>query len=209
MARLNHGVYGPISGKLGPAIGATWKGEPYLRSRPRKRGKKRRVKERLNQEKFSQAHHWLQPVLDFVRIGFRNYSPKMEGFNAAKSCCLKNAFTGESAEQKIDPSLVQLSCGDVPLPANIQMTRSGDHLVEFTWETKFSGGNNYDQAMLLAYDAESGHVKMQLTGQFRLAGADSMELPHIKNQHYHVYIAFIAHDRSKQSNSVYLGIINT
>jgi hypothetical protein len=208
MARLNNGLYGHISGALGPAIASTWKGKPYLRSRPRKRGKKRGIKEKLNQDKFSKAHYWLQPLLDFIRIGFRSYSPTIDGFNAAKSCCLKNSFTSEAAEQKIDPSLVQLSHGELPLPLNINIKRSGDHLLEFSWDTTYNGGNHYDQAMLVAYDVEARRVEMKLTGQFRLTGADKMELPPVRNKSYHVYIAFVAHDRSRQSNSVYLGIIN-
>ena len=209
MARLNNGVYGPISGKLGPAIGATWKGQPYLRSRPRKRGKKRGAREKLNQDKFSQAHYWLQPLLPYVRIGFRGYSSTVEGFNAAKSFCLKHAFTGEAAARQIDPSLVQLSYGDLPLPINIKMKRSGDYFLQFSCDKKNNGVNNNDQAMLLAYDSETGQNKMQLTGQFRLSGADELELPQIKKQNYHVYIAFIAHDRSRQSNRVYLGKVST
>ncbi|HET6767049.1 MAG TPA: DUF6266 family protein [Chitinophagaceae bacterium] len=209
MARLNNSIYGAISGKLGPVIGATWKGQPYLRTRPRKRGKKRGVVEKQNQNKFSKAHYWLQPLLPYVRMGFHGYSPTVEGFNAAKSFCLKHAFTGEADKQKIDPSRVQLSYGDLPLPSNIKMKRSGDYFLEFSWDKKYNGGNNYDQAMLVAYDGETGQNEMQLTGQFRLSGLDRLELPPFKKQNYHVYIAFIAHDRSRQSNSLYLGKIST
>jgi hypothetical protein len=209
MARLSNNMYGPLSGKLGPVIHSTWKGQPYVRMRPRKRGKKRGVKEKLNQDKFSQTHYWLQPLLPFVRIGFRGYSPRVEGFNAAKSFCLKHAFTGEAAEQKIDPSRMQLSYGDLPLPSSIKMKRSGDYFLEFSWDKKNNGGNNHDQAMLLAYDCENGRSEMQLTGQFRVSGADKLGLPEIKKKNYHIYIAFIAHDRSRQSNSVYLGKVST
>jgi len=209
MARMNNGINGAISGKLGPAIAATWKGQPYLRSRPRKRGKKRGVKEKQNQSKFSQAHYWLQPLLSFVRIGFQGYSPTVQGFNAAKSFCLKHAFAGEAAQQKIDPSLVQLSYGDLPLPSNIKMKRSGDYFLEFSWDRKNNGGDNHDQTMLVAYDCETGQNALQLIGQFRLTGTDKLELPNIKKQNYHVYIAFIAHDRSRQSNSLYLGKVST
>ena len=209
MARLKSGVYGPLSGTLGPAIASTWKGQPYLRSRPRKRTKKRGVNEKRNQDKFSQAHYWLQPLLDFVRVGFFGYSPTVEGFNAAKSFCLKNAFIGEAGKQKIDPSLVQVSYGDLPLPSNIKMKRSGDYLLQFTWDKKSDGGNKYDQAMLLAYDCETGQWNMQLPGQFRSSGGDELKLPPARKQNYHVYIGFLAHDRSRQSHSVYLGMVST
>jgi len=63
--------------------------------------------------------------------------------------------------------------------------------------------------MLLAYDCETGQWNMQLPGQFRSSGADELKLPPVKKQNYHVYIGFIAHDRSRQSNSVYLGEVST
>jgi uncharacterized protein DUF6266 len=82
----------------------------------------------------SHAHYWLQPLLDFVRVGFHGYSPSAEGFNATKLFCLKNAFIGEAGKQRIDPSLVQVSYGDLSLPSNIKMKRSGDYLIQFTWD---------------------------------------------------------------------------
>src|SRR5262245_19005488 len=127
MARLNKGIYGPVSGTMGPLIASSWKGHPYLKTRPRKRSKRRGVNEKRNQDKFSQAHYWLRPLLDFVRVGFHGYSPTVEGFNAAKSFCLKNAFSGEAGQQNIDPSLIQLSYGELPLPPNIKMQRTGDY----------------------------------------------------------------------------------
>jgi len=190
-------------------MASTWKGQPYLKTRPRKRSKKRGVNEKRNQDKFSQAHYWLQPLLDFVRVGFHGYSPTVEGFNAAKSFCLKNAFTGEAGKQKIDPSLVKLSYGDLPLPSNIKMKRSGDYLLQFSWDKKNSGGNKYDQAMLLAYDCDTGRMTMKLPGQFRSSGGDELNLAQVKKQSYHVYIGFLAHDRNSQSNSIYLGIVST
>ena len=43
MARLTKGVYGPVSGAMGPLMASIWKGQPYLKTRPSKRSKKRRV----------------------------------------------------------------------------------------------------------------------------------------------------------------------
>ena len=61
MARLNKGIYGPVSGIMGPLIASSWKGQPYLKTRPRKRSKRRGVNEKRNQDKSSQAHYWLRP----------------------------------------------------------------------------------------------------------------------------------------------------
>lgn|GEM_PF-2344017 len=53
MAKLKKGILGPISGKLGPVTGGTWKGIPYLRISPDPARTKDRSRAQLaNQEKF-------------------------------------------------------------------------------------------------------------------------------------------------------------
>jgi hypothetical protein len=115
-------------------------------------------------------------------------------------------FPSLSLSVKIDPSLVQPGYGGVLPPARIEMKKSGDHLLEFSWDTTYDGGNSYDKAMLLACDVETGRVEMKLTGQFRSIGVHRMALPHIKNQNYHVYLAFVFHGQSRQSKSILSGI---
>jgi hypothetical protein len=66
------------------------------------------------------------------------------------------------------------------------------------------GMNDHDQVMLLLYDDKAGYENMKLTGQFRYTGSDELQLPAPAGE-FHVYVAFIAHDRSRQSHSVYLG----
>ena len=210
MGKLVNGIHGSIQGKIGPLVGSSWKGIYYIKSRPSKRSKKRRPGEKINQSNFANVHYWLQPVIDFLRAGFKGYSPRMEGFNAAKSYALKHACAaGDDGNKFLDPALVQVSYGDLPLPSHISVVKSGDFELQFTWDDKVSdGANPYDQAMLLAYDNNNRVENMKLTGQFRNTGADSLMLPQKAGLTYHVYIAFTAHDRSRQSHSVYLGTTN-
>ena len=39
----------------------------------------------LNRKKFAAAQAWLKPIIDFVRVGFKGYNERFEGFVAAKS----------------------------------------------------------------------------------------------------------------------------
>ena len=64
-----------------------------------------------------------------------------------------------------------------------------------------------DQVMILAYDIENEEEYGKIYGQGRSAGADIIELDDEKGHTYHIYVAFIAADRSAQSDSVYLGEI--
>jgi hypothetical protein len=206
MARIDPGITGPISGKLGTIVGATWNGIPYIRSRPKRRTSKISRKEQANRDKFARAQFWLKPLLDFVRVGFSNYSPTVVGFNAAKSWLMKNALEQTADGIVIDPSKVLLSHGDLPLPSNLRLGEIKDEELPVYWDVNENDYyHKYDQCMLLAYDIENAVVSMKLTGQFRQAGEDSLPIYKMKGRTYHIYVAFSAADRSRVSNSVYLG----
>ena len=200
---------GAFSGKIGPVVGATWRGIPYMRVRPSKRTIPAREKEKANRNKFAMAHWWLQPVIEFVRWGFKGYSDRMQGFIAAKSYLLKNAFENNGNGWVINPTLVKLSHGDLPLPKNITINKVAPDLLQFSWDgANVNNGDRCDQAMLLAYDIDDGVAIENTTGQFRSTGADTLQIiPRSPEKTYHVYIAFVAADRSRQSDSVYLGTI--
>ena len=155
------------------------------------------------------AQAWLKPVTEFIREGFKGYSPTVEGFIAAKSYLLKNAFEGIAPDFKINPALVKVSFGDVPLPKSIAAVAISHNEIQFTWDREdIATKNNYDQAMLLAYDIEHSKIHKKLIGEFRKAGADIVKLHNAKGNTYHLYMAFVAADRNTQSDSVYLGTIS-
>jgi hypothetical protein len=209
MAKFNQGITGPFQGKVGTVIGATWKGIPYMRARPKKRTFPPTAGELANRKKWALSQQWLQPVQGFVRIGFKGYSPKSEGFIAAKSHLLKNAMVLEGENLAIDPARVKLSWGDLPLPKNLQMTRLEGKLVQFTWDPKFDDDISHegDQIMMLAYNVEKDRVIDNLYGRIRAHGSDILDIDTSKTGTFYIYAAFIAHDRSRQSESVYLGAV--
>ena len=209
MAKFNLGITGPFQGKVGTVIGASWKGIPYMRSLPCKRTSPPTAGELANRKKWALSQQWLKPVQDFVRIGFKGYSPKSEGFIAAKSYLLKNAITGEGETVAIDPARVKLSWGDLPLPRNLQMTRLEGGLIQFTWDPMISDEISHpgDQIMMLGYNLEKSAVIRNLYGGVRKNGSDELDLKNILKGPFHIYVAFVAHDRSRQSESVYMGTV--
>jgi len=209
MAKFNEGINGPFQGKVGTVIGATWKGIPYMRSLPQKRTSPPTARELANRKKWALSQQWLQPVQDFVRIGFKGYSPKSEGFIAAKSYLLKNALAGEGETLAVDPARVKLSWGDLPWPDNFQMTRLAGGLLQFTWSPKLYDDIAHpgDQIMMLGYNLEKNAVIENLYGQVRKNGSDVLDLKAIIPGTFHIYAAFVAHDRSRQSNSAYMGAV--
>jgi hypothetical protein len=210
MARYINGINGPFKGKVGTVIGSSWKGVPYMKSLYDKRTIPPHEKEQQNRNKFGMAHRWLKPVTEFVRVGFKGYSEKVEGFIAAKSWLLKNAFEGEGDNMRIDPSLAKVSHGDLHLPTNLIVQKTGPEELQITWDVPAMNYDAYDQIMILAYDIEHGVADWKITGQFRNAGRDTLELfPSSFEMIYHIYVAFVSADRSRQSDSLYLGTITS
>ena len=210
MGKLINGINGPFLGKVGTSIGSSWKGIPYIKGPYKKRTGKASKEEKGNRNKFAMAQRWLQPALSFVRQGFKNYSPTVDGFLAAKSWLLLHSFEGTQPDISINPALVKLSHGSLPLPANIRVEKINGSQLQFSWDpAKIEDSHPKDQVMLLAYDIDHRHADIVIPGQFRETGTDCMKLRPTQMITYHIYLAFVAPDRSRQSDSVYLGTVVT
>lgn len=211
MATYTEGIMGNFKGKVGRVIGSSWKGIPYIKSLYDKRTKPARKNEQLNRNKFAMAHWWLKPVKGFVRMGYKGYSATVEGFIAAKSYLLKNAFESDGDTMVVNPALMKVSYGDLPLPHNITAVKSAPDQLQVSWDAvdKDFHPNAFDQVMILAYDIENGEAVDSITGQFRYVGKDTLFIPPATPERtYHIYAAFVAADRSRQSTSIYLGTIS-
>jgi len=206
MATYKNGILGPIEGKAGPVHGSLWKGIPVLKGPYKKRTKKVSIKEAHNRFKFTIAQRWLQPVTEFVKEGFKDYTDTFEGFNAAKSL-IYHAFEGEGENLRINPAYVLISHGKLTLPEDMELIQPNDRELKLTWNTKLAeNANHQDQLMLLAYNVEERRAYGTVYGDFRKTGESTLRLPKSKGN-YQVYAAFVSQDRKSRSNSRYLGVI--
>jgi hypothetical protein len=216
MGTLVNGINGPIKGKVGSVHGSSRHGKYYIKGPHKERTKKVSVPEKQNRSKFTDAQVWLQPITDYVRQGFNGFTYKdsSQGFLAAKSHLLLNAFEGKAPDLVINPALAKVSYGSLGLANHIKVEVLDEHQLKFTWENTWEEGMGYyDQTMLLAYDIENHRPFMKITGQFRYLGEDVLQVSYPeglnsdqkKGATFHCYFAFVAADRSRQSDSIYLG----
>lgn len=207
MAKLPNGLLGPFVGSIGPLVGSSWKGIPHVKSKYKKRTKKITPKELGNRDKFGEGQRWLQPLIPFLRTGFRGYKGKVEGFIAAKSYLSHYAWEGTGADMRINPALMKVSVGALPLSNDMAVEKTVEGL-RFSWSTEHvPGGSRFDQVMMLAYDIEHGRSYGITTGQLRSTGSDILGIMPPEGTTVHVYMAFNGFDRTTQSDSVYMGTI--
>ncbi|MBK0383567.1 hypothetical protein I5M32_11420 [Pedobacter sp. SD-b] len=209
MAKYQYGINGPFSGKVGAVVGCTWKGIPYMRSLPKKRTGKVSEAEKVNRNKFAMAQEWLKPLTPFLRVGFKGYTERVEGFLAAKSYLLKNAILIDEGQLTIDPEKMLVSFGSLLGPENAEISFQEDDTIKFIWKAcPAHHVNAQDQTLLLIYCREANESVYQTHGAFRKNGIDELQIPaNFKNKHLLIYMAFVSANRLNQSNSIFLGNI--
>ncbi len=112
MAKIKKGILGPLSGKLGPIIGGTWKGIPYIRENKAHAGKKTRSAAQLaNEAKFKFVNDWLVPFQPYLSVGFENLAVRKTAIAAAFSANYKTVFSGVSPNIEVAYDQLQISTG--------------------------------------------------------------------------------------------------
>ncbi|MDR6783293.1 hypothetical protein ABIE26_000219 [Pedobacter africanus] len=211
MAKLNNGIFGAISGKIGNIEGYIRKGQPLIRLKKRKSNIPPSLKQLAVRQKMKVVNTFIGSMTEFVAAGF-GLAAANETYtanNAAKSNQLLNAIQGEYPDYSIDYSKVRLTEGILPMADDPQVTTLANGLL-FTWGFDVNEGYYYQrqQVMLLAYAPAINKSFYTVSGARRITGAETMELPHeLSGQVLECYISFVADDRKAISNSVYVGQI--
>lgn len=204
MGKISQGILGGFSGKVGSVVGANWKGINYMRSKavsvanPRTEGQ---VRQRT---KFSVTLSFLQPLTDFLRVGYKMYAIKKTAFNAAMSYFINNAIIGDSHDFSIDPSKVLVSRGPLTPALNASATiQPGE--VTVSWEDNSSSGSatSSDKALIVVYNVSKMEAVYTTSGATRSEQSQVMTIPaDWDNDILSVHLGFISEDGTKVSNSV-------
>lgn len=206
MAIIKRGILGGFKGKAGAVVGYELYGQDCMRGLPRLRSKFSE-KEQLNTSKFGLVQDTLSSILEFVKVGFRNYYTKTGGIRGAISYNRKHAVREDENGFYIDPNDFVVAGGNLPGALQPTFTFESPGTLKFTWATEIpKDADELDQVMLMAIDLKSKKASYSPIGEFRKRGEASLGLEEaLKGKLLDIYIAFVAKDRSRQSTSQYLG----
>nr|WP_320119755.1 DUF6266 family protein [uncultured Marinifilum sp.] len=210
MGKINQGILGGFSGKVGNVIGGNWKGIDYMRVKPASVANPRTEGQVDQRSKFSTVLKFLQPMKDFVKIGFKDYATKMTQFNSAMSYNLKNAIAGDYPDYTIDYENALISRGSLAGVLNGTLASIDHGFVDFSWVDNSSDGNasSIDKAMVLVYNQSRNEAIFMTEGSTRETGILKLAVPeNYAGQSVDCFISFISEDGANVSNSKYLGSI--
>jgi hypothetical protein len=209
MGKISQGVLGGFSGKVGNVVGGTWKGIDYMRIKPSNVSNPRTVGQLDQRSKFALVLNFLQPMTDFLRVGFKNYAKKQTQFNAAMSYNLLNGVSGAYPNYAIDFSKALVTRGGLIGAVDGRIDSPAPETVDFTWaDNTGSGAQSNDKALLLIYNPTKGFAIYETEGADRESGAQTLSVPaDFSGDDVEGFIGFISEDGKTLSNSVYVGSI--
>jgi hypothetical protein len=210
MGKINQGILGGFSGKVGNVIGGNWKGIDYMRVKPASVANPQTEGQVDQRSKFSTVLRFLQPMKDFVKIGFKGYANKMTQFNSAMSYNLKNSITGSYPNFTIDYANALISRGSLAGVLNGAANSASAGSVSFTWDDNSSDGNAQatDKSMLLVYNADKDEAIFVTEGAVRNAGSQAITVPDsYSGDQVACFIAFISEDSISVANSKFVGLV--
>jgi hypothetical protein len=208
MGKIGRGILGGVSGKVANIVGARWKGIDYIRAKPLSVANPRTLLQVNQRTKFTLALRFLQPNLNYVKIGYKNYAVKKSQFNSAMSYLLNNAIIGVSPNFEIDYSLALLSRGNLSKALNPVFDLTTPGQVEFSWDDNSTDGNANatDKVMVVAYNPLKGESIYLTEGAIRTDLSQSLVLPNsYSGEEVHLFISFMSADETQLSNSTYIG----
>lgn len=182
----------------------------YVRSNPGTR-KAPNEKEANTRNSFgSLTWGFVNPIKPFLNLSYMEVAKGKRSLQAARSYLIKNALERDAKNNStIIPSRMLMSRGSLALSDNIEVAFSDGNL-NFTWSPQGAPrpSANDDQLMLMAYNVEAGEAATSLGAASRHQGHASLEVSSLPAGTMHVYLSFISLDRSRASDSVYLGEVN-
>ena len=209
MGTIKQGILGGFSGKVGTVIGSSWKGISYMRGQAQHVKNPRSAGQVNQRTKFALVMGFLQPVVPYIRIGYKSQAAKQTEFNAAMSYTIKNAITGSYPNYALDYTKIVVSKGGLTQVTGATATWDNNrNEVKIDWTDNSGVGNALatDKAMPFIYNKAKGETIYDTAGATRTTHTQSLTGPNDwEGDKVEVYLGMMSADSKEVADSIYLG----
>lgn len=156
MATLNKGILGGFSGKVGPVVGANWRGMDIIRSRPKSSRRTPSERQLEQQLKFKLAISFLQPIKNIQSRFFGSGSGVKSRVNMAVSYTISEAIQMVAGLPELIFNKVLITRGELTSFQNAVLTTQPGGVLHLEWEDNSTQGDAAptDQVSIVCYCAE-------------------------------------------------------
>ena len=209
MGKIDLGILGSFSGKVGNVVGGKWKGISYMRAKATSVSNPRTDGQMSQRSKFALVLAILKPITGFIRVGYKKYTTKQTAFNAAMSYILGNAIAGAYPDFSVDMAKVLVSRGSLTGALNGVAT-SANGVVTLNWADNSGSGTAAatDKALIVVLNPARAESVFDIGGNQRVAGTEDITVPaDWVGESVEVFLGFITEDGKDVANSSYLGSV--
>ena len=211
MGKLEDGILGKMTGKVGPVVGSKWKGLNTVRSYQPKPKNPKTTAQKIQRAKFKLIVALGRKCLPFVRVSLAKAYAKMSGYNAFVKLNLSTAISGTYPSFTINyPNLVVAS-GTLTGIDTVSVANAAGRKVILTWTDNTGEGNasSTDVGMILLIDASNRFIFEDTSSAVRSTGTLTLTCsPFCVGNTVYAYIAFKNPTTGEISISSYAGTVN-
>lgn len=207
MGKLKNGIFGPITGKIGPIVAIFRNNKVYVRSMPKKSLKPRTAGQIAAQEKFKLAHEVIRPLKPYIRAGFKHLASYKSEMDLAYPIIYHRAILGTYPDLDVDYSQLVVSEGRLmPLKAPV-MVLAPTNILSVTWDVVWTPYSKIDDQLMLVLNCPDLGVAdgmINIVNRFQQECKFAMP-PRMIGYEVDIYVALISKNLKHASNSQYLG----
>jgi len=210
MGTLNNGFLGGFRGKLGPAVGSSWKGIDVIRCRP-PRKRRRSTEGQLRQmAKLKLMTPFIRPLTGLLNLAYDSVTVRMSCFNKALSYNLRNAIEGEYPAFKVNYARVVLGVGDLLNADMLKAISAEKGKLSFSWTDNSGEGsaNSTDRIFAAVYCEALSEWVISDDGAGRDAGSYTLDVADFSGKAAQPYLGFLSADSRFVSTTQYAGMVN-
>ena len=208
MATYNKGILGPFSGKVGTVVGASWRGNDVLRSRPKKTSHTPTESQERQREKFSIAIQFVTPIKSVLSRYFGQDMGMRSRLNLATSYTMKEALDWSGTEFRLLYNKFMISKGELQGIQDGAVTAKPSRVVSLNWEDNSGQGLalSDDQLLVVFYVPQSGMFEIYEKVADRADGEASITLPvYLSGAGVEIWATFVNDTHKRAATSSYLG----
>ncbi len=208
MARLNNGILGGGSGKVGTVVMYTRYGREFVRSLPTPAKDRKTPGQLVQRQKMALIHQFLRPAKELIQKTFSNDSSTRSPYQSAQSYNLKHAIAGAYPNQYIDLHKALISKGNILLPSEITCT-ANENGISINWNTEATEpyAEDYDTLLIVWKYKKSDFIDFTTVGARRYNGTFLWtEINKDELNDYTIWLIFRNREETDYSNSYCLHV---
>jgi hypothetical protein len=210
MGKIEQGILGGFSGKVGAVVGSSWKGINYMRGKSSARRQDPTFKQEEQRARFQLMVGFIRKVSIFANLGFKRLAIHMTPINAALSYNLKNGITGTYPAYAIAYNMILVSRGDLPNAENIEVAAATTALT-FTWQdnTGMGKAKPTDLCLVMAYcpALDAAICSSLIANVTREDQQLVLQVPQFAGETVQTYLSFFSADGKEVADSFYAGAV--